>query len=130
MTAEVEEEGVLYLVKEIEYITNPSMKMGFINMSNGTEREDTSHCISADYIYIKGKPKLTISNSASSTMIALCYDKNKNFMTDWNTGSSGETYNYEYISNGETFIFPDNAYYIRLVMSSTEVVNVTIDYNN
>lgn len=125
---EVEEDGVLYLVKEIKYITNPTMKMGYISTSNGTEREATDHCISADYIYIKGKPKLTISNSASLSMRVLCYDKDKNFMTNWHTDSSGTSYNYKHLESGDEFTCPDNAYYIRFRISSTEVVDVTITY--
>ena len=125
---EVEEEGVLYLVKEIKYITNPTVKMGYISTSNGTEREATDHCISADYIYIKGKPTLTISNSASLSMRVLCYDKNKNFMTNWHTDSSGTSYNYKHLESGDEFTCPDNAYYIRFRISSTEIVDVTITY--
>ena len=125
---EVEEDGVLYLVKEIKYITNPTMKMGYISTSNGTEREATDHCISADYIYIKGKPKLTISNSASLSMRVLCYDKDKNFMTNWHTDGSGTSYNYKHLESGDEFTCPDNAYYIRFRISSPEVVDVTITY--
>lgn len=125
----IEEDGVLYLVKgPMEYVANPPMMMGYISTTDGTESESTDHCVSG-YIYIKGKPKLTISNSAGLSMKVLCYDENKNFMTGWSEDSSGTPCNYKQLSSGSTFQFPYNAYYIRLKISSTQVVDLTIAYD-
>ena len=129
---DVEEEGVLYLVKETEeptpeYVTNPTMEMGTISNSTGELVESSDHCRTADYVYIKGKPTLTLSNSVSSSMYVVCYDENKNFMTNWYVDAEGQ-YSYKRISSGGTFTFPEDAYYIKLRCSSSEIVEVTIAY--
>ena len=125
----IEEDGVLYLVKgPMEYVANPPMMMGYINPTDGTESESTDHCVSG-YIYINGKPKLTISNSAGLSMRIFCYDENKNFVTGWSEDSSGTPCNYKQLSSGSTFQFPYDAYYIRLKISSTQVVDLTIAYD-
>ena len=131
---EIEQDGVLYLVKEIEieeptieYVTNPTMEMGKISSSTGALEESSEYCRTADYVYIKGKPTLTLSNSINASMNVVCYDENKNFMTNWHT--EGETqYSYKRVSSGGTFTFPEDAYYIKLRFSSTEIVQVTITY--
>lgn len=129
---DVEEEGVLYLVKEIEepaieYVTHPTMEMGTISNSTGALVESSEHCRTADYVYIKGKPTLTLSNSVSSSMYVVCYDENKKFMTNWYIDDEGQ-YSYKRISSGGTFTFPEDAYYIKLRCSSSEIVEVTITY--
>ena len=125
----IEEDGVLYLVKgPMEYVANPPMMMGYISSTDGTQSESTDHYVSG-YIYINGKPKLTITNSAGLSMEVLCYDKNKNFMTGWSEDSSGTPRNYKQLSSGSTFEFPYDAYYIRLMISSTQVVDLTIAYD-
>lgn len=131
---DVEEEGVLYLVKEIEieeptieYVTNPTMEMGTISNSTGELVESSEHCRTADYVYIKGKPTLTLSNSINASMYVVCYDENKNFMTNWYIDGEGQ-YSYKRVSSGGTFTFPEDAYYIKLRFSSAEIVEVTITY--
>lgn len=131
---DVEEEGVLYLVKEteieeptIEYVTNPTMEMGTISNSTGALVESSEHCRTADYVYIKGKPTLTLSNSINASMYVVCYDENKNFMTNWYIDDEGQ-YSYKRVSSGGTFTFPEDAYYIKLRFSSAEIVEVTITY--
>lgn len=128
-----EEEGVLYLVKEAnaptpEYITNPVMKMGTLDISTGAEEPSTNYCIPSDYIYIKGKNTLTITNDISSSMRVVCYDANKSFMTNWFTDTDGSLYSYKRLASGEQYTFPDDAYYIKFRIASTEIVNVTITY--
>jgi hypothetical protein len=130
---DVEEEGVLYLVKEIEepaieYVTNPTMQMGYLSTEDGTASESAEYCVPSDYIYIKGKPTLTVTNDASASMRVVCYDANKNFMTNWFTDDDGATYNYKRLASGGQYTFPDDAYYIKFRITSTEIVNVTIAY--
>lgn len=130
---EVEEEGVLYLVKEIEepaieYVTNPTMQMGYLSTDDGTVSDSAEYCVPSDYIYIKGKPTLTITNSTNTSMRVVCYDADKNFMTNWFTDDDGTTYNYKRLSSGGQYTFPDDAYYIKFRITSTEIVNVTIAY--
>lgn len=131
---EVEETGVLYLVKEvttpeIEYITNPTMVMGYLSTDDGTVTDSTEYCVTADYIYIKGKPTLTITNDANLSMRCVCYDANKNFMKDWKIDSdTGTKYSYKRLANGEKYTFPDDVYYIKFRNTSTSVVNSTIVY--
>ena len=131
---EIEQDGVLYLVKEfeieeptIEYVTNPTMEMGKISSSTGELEESSEYCRTADYVYIKGKPTLTLSNSIDASMNVVCYDENKNFMTNWLTEGESK-YSYKRVSSGGTFTFPEDAYYIKLRFSSTEIVEVTITY--
>ena len=131
---EIEQDGVLYLVKEfeieeptIEYVTNPTMEMGKISSSTGALEESSEYCRTADYVYIKGKPTLTLSNSIDASMNVVCYDENKNFMTNWLTEGESK-YSYKRVSSGGTFTFPEDAYYIKLRFSSTEIVEVTITY--
>lgn len=130
---EVEKEGVLYLIKETtpptqEYVTNPTMEMGTLETSDGTTAPSTNYCIPSDYIYIKGKPTLTITNDISSSMRVVCYDANKSFMTNWVTDTDGSLYSYKHLVSGEQYTFPDDAYYIKFRIASTEIVNVTIAY--
>lgn len=131
---EIEQDGVLYLVKEfeieeptIEYVINPTMEMGKISSSTGALEESSEYCRTADYVYIKGKPTLTLSNSIDASMNVVCYDENKNFMTNWLTEGESK-YSYKRVSSGGTFTFPEDAYYIKLRFSSTEIVEVTITY--
>ena len=111
----------------IEYITNPTMESGYISTSNGSLSDDSSYCRTADYIYIKGKPTLTITNSANSSMRVVAYDENKNFMTNW-FDDSGTLYSYKRLSSGEKFTFPDNVYYIKFRTSTSTIPTVTITY--
>ena len=137
----VEEEGVLYLIKEIiidedtgedtpivEYITNPTMEIGKISSSTGELEDNPDYCRTADYVYIKGKPTLTITNDIDASMNVVCYDENKNFMENWFIDEDGSPYSYKRISSGGTFTFPDNVYYIKFRFSSSGIVNVTIIY--
>lgn len=137
----VEEEGVLYLIKEIiidedtgedtpivEYITNPTMEIGKISSSTGELEDNPDYCRTADYVYIKGKPTLTITNDIDASMNVVCYDENKNFMENWFIDEDGSPYSYKRISSGGTFTFPDDVYYIKFRFSSSEIVNVTIIY--
>ena len=130
---EVEEEGVLYLVKEIEepaieYVTNPTMQMGYLSTDDGTVSDSAEYCVPSDYIYIKGKPTLTVTNDVSASMRVVCYDADKNFMTNWFTDDDGTTYNYKRLSSGGQYTFPDDAYYIKFRITSTKIVNVMIAY--
>ena len=124
----IEEDGVLYLVKgPMEYVTNPPMMMGYINPTDGTQSESTDHCISG-YIYINEKQELTITNSAGLSMRIFCYDENKNFVTDWDYDSNGNPCSYVDLTSGETNAFY-YGYYIRIMISSTNVVNLNISYD-
>ena len=124
----IEEEGVLYLVKgPMEYVANPPMMMGYINPTDGTQSESTGYCISG-YIYIDEKQELTITNSAGLSMRIFCYDENKNFVTDWDYDSNGNPCSYVDLASGETNAFY-YGYYIRIMISSTEVVYLNISYD-
>ena len=124
----IEEDGVLYLVKgPMEYVANPPMMMGYISTTDGTQCESTDHCISG-YIYIYEKEELTITNSAGLSMRIFCYDENKNFVTDWTHDSNGTPCSYEDLASGETQAFY-YGYYVRIMISSTEVVSLNISYD-
>ena len=124
----IEEDGVLYLVKgPMEYVANPPMMMGYISSTDGTQSESTDHCISG-YIYIDEKQKLTITNNAGLSMRIFCYDENKNFVTDWDYDSNGTPCSYTDLASGETQAFY-YGYYIRIMISSTEVVYLNISYD-
>ena len=124
----IEEDGVLYLVKgPMEYVANPPMMMGYISSTDGTQSESTDHCISG-YIYIDEKQELTITNSAGLSMRIFCYDENKNFVTDWTYDSNGTPCSYADLASGETDAFY-YGYYIRIMISSTEIVNLNISYD-
>lgn len=124
----IEEDGVLYLVKgPMEYIANPPMMMGYISTTDGIQSESTDHCISG-YIYIEEKQELTITNSAGLSMRIFCYDENKNFVTNWDYDSNGNPCSYVDLASGETYAFY-NGYYIRIMVSSTEVVILNISYD-
>ena len=124
----IEEDGVLYLVKgPMEYVANPPMMMGYINPTDGTQSESTNYCISG-YIYIDEKQELTITNSAGLSMRIFCYDENKNFVTDWTYDSNGNPCSYVDLASGETNAFY-YGYYIRIMISSTEVVYLNISYD-
>jgi hypothetical protein len=111
----------------IEYVTSPTMESGYISTSNGSLSDDSSSCRTADYIYIKGKPTLTITNSTNTSMRVVAYDENKNFMTNW-LDDNGTLYSYKRLSNGATFTFPDNVYYIKFRTSTSTIPTVTIVY--
>lgn len=124
----IEEDGVLYLVKgPMEYVANPPMMMGYINPTDGTQSESTDYCISG-YIYIDEKQELTITNSAGLSMRIFCYDENKNFITDWHYDSNGTHCSYIDLASGETQAFY-YGYYVRIMISSTEVVSLNISYD-
>lgn len=124
----IEEDGVLYLVKgPMEYVANPPMMMGYISSTDGTQSESTDHCISG-YIYINEKEQLTITNSAGLSMRIFCYDENKNFRTNWTYDSNGTPCSYKDLASGETQAFY-YGYYVRIMISSTEVVNLNISYD-
>lgn len=124
----IEEDGVLYLVKgPMEYVANPPMMMGYISSTDGTQSESTDHCVSG-YIYIYEKEQLTITNSAGLSMRIFCYDENKNFVTDWDYDSNGTHCSYIDLASGETHAFY-YGYYLRIMISSTEVVILNISYD-
>lgn len=124
----IEEDGVLYLVKgPMEYVENPPMMMGYISTTDGTQSESTDHCISG-YIYINEKEQLTITNSAGLSMRIFCYDENKNFVTDWDYDINGTPCSYIDLASGETQAFY-YGYYVRIMISSTKLVNLTISYD-
>ena len=124
---EIEEDGVLYLVKEIEYITNPSIEMGDISR-DGSLLNSTEYCRTADYVYVYGKNNITITNGLGVVSRVLCYDVDKNFMTNWNISSDG-TYSYRHVQDGHDLDIPDGCHYIKIRFSSTEVKPITIGYN-
>lgn len=131
---EVEEEGILYLVKEvgepsIEYIVNPTIEMGNINR-DGSLSNSTEYCRTADYVYVYGKSNITITNGLGVVSRVLCYDADKNFMTNWYTDSAGTAYSYKHIEDGSNLDIPEGCYYIKIRFASTEVKPVTIGYNN
>lgn len=128
---EVEEEGILYLVKgpSIEYIVNPIMEMGAIGR-DGSLSDSTEYCRTADYVYVYGKSSITITNGLGVVSRVLCYDTDKNFMTNWYTDSNGTAYSYKHIEDGHNLDIPEGCYYIKLRFASTEVKPVTIGYNN
>ena len=127
---EVEEEGILYLVKEpsIEYITNPTIEMGDISR-DGSLSNSTEYCRTADYVYVYGKNNITITNGLGAVSRVLCYNADKNFMTNWYTDSAGTAYSYKHVEDGSNLNIPDGCHYIKLRFASTEVKPVTIGYN-
>lgn len=128
---EVEEEGILYLVKEpsIEYIVNPTMEMGSIGR-DGSLSDSTEYCRTADYVYVYGKNSITITNGLGVVSRMLCYDVDRNFMTNWNVNSDGTVYSYKHVEDGSNLDIPEGCYYIKLRFASTEVKPVTIGYND
>ena len=128
---EVEEEGILYLIKEpsIEYIVNPAMEMGDISR-DGSLSDSTEYCRTADYVYVYGKNNITITNGLGVISRVLCYDANKNFMTNWYADSAGTTYSYKHVEDGSNLDIPEGCYYIKIRFASTKVKPVTIGYNN
>ena len=127
---EIEEEGILYLVKEpsIEYVVNPTMEMGDISR-DGSLSNSAEYCRTADYVYVYGKNNITITNGLGVISRVLCYDADKNFMTNWNVSSEG-SYSYRHVQDGHDLDIPEGCYYIKIRFSSTEVKPITIGYNN
>lgn len=127
---DVEEEGVLYLVKEtIEYVTSPTMEMGDISRS-GTLSDSIEYCRTADYVYVYGKSSVNITNGTGDNSRVLCYDIDKNFMTNWYVDSAGTGYSYKHVEDGHDLDIPDGCYYIKLRFASTEVKSITINYTD
>lgn len=128
---EVEEEGVLYLVKEpsIEYIVNPTIEMGDISR-DGSLSNSTEYCRTADYVYVYGKSNITITNGLGVISRVLCYDADKNFMTNWYSDSAGTSYSYKHVEDGSSLTIPDGCYYIKIRFASTEVKPITVGYND
>ena len=127
---EIEEEGILYLVKEpsIEYVVNPTMEMGDIGR-DGSLSNSAEYCRTADYVYVYGKNNITITNGLGVVSRVLCYDADKNFMTNWNVSSEG-SYSYRHVQDSHDLDIPEGCYYIKIRFSSTEVKPITIGYNN
>ena len=127
---EIEEEGILYLVKEplIEYVLNPTMEMGDIDR-NGSLSNSAEYCRTADYVYVYGKNNITITNGLGVVSRVLCYDADKNFMTNWNVSSEG-SYSYRHVQDGHDLNIPEGCYYIKIRFASTEVKPITIGYND
>lgn len=133
---DVEEEGVLYLVKEteieeptIEYVTNPTMEMGSISR-DGTLSDSTEHCRTADYVYVYGKNSVTITSGTGSNSRIICYDANKNFLENWFVDTDGTSYSYRNIEDGASLNIPEGCHYIKVRISTTEVKPITINYND
>ena len=131
---DVEEEGVLYLVKEIEepaieYVTSPTMEMGDISRS-GALSDSTEYCRTADYVYVYGKNSVTITSGTGRNSRILCYDADKNFMTNWFIDTDGATYSYRNVEDGASLNIPEGCYYIKVRISATEVKSITINYND
>lgn len=133
---EIEEEGVLYLVKEIEveeptieYVTNPTMEMGSIGR-DGTLSDSTEYCRTADYVYVYGKNSVTITNGTGSTSRITCYDANKNFIENWFVDTDGTSYSYRNIDDGSGINIPEGCYYIKARITATEAKPITIQYND
>lgn len=127
---EIEEEGILYLVKEqsIEYVVNPTMEMGDIGR-DGSLSNSAEYCRTADYVYVYGKNNITITNGLGVVSRVLCYDADKNFMTNWNVSSEG-SYSYRHVQDGHNLNIPEGCYYIKIRFASTEVKPITIGYND
>ena len=134
---ETELEGVLYLVKEIEvdveeptneYVTNPTMEMGSISR-DGNLSDSTTSCRTSDYVYVYGKSKITITNGLGSTTRVLCYDENKNFMTNWFVDGS-TTYSYRQVAEGDNMSIPNGCHYIKAKVDSETIITLTIGYTD
>ena len=128
---EIEEEGILYLVKEpsIEYVVSPTMEMGDIGR-DGSLSDSAEYCRTADYVYVYGKNNITITNGLGVVSRVLCYDADKKFMTNWYSDSAGTSYSYKHVEDGSSLTIPDGCYYIKIRFASTEVKPITIGYND
>lgn len=126
---DVEEEGVLYLVKEaIEYVTSPAMEMGSIGR-DGALSDSTTSCRTSDYVYVYGKSKITVTNGIEKTTRVLCYDENKNFMTNWYV--DGDTsYSYRQVVDGDNMSIPNGCHYIKAKVDSETIITLTIGYTD
>ena len=132
-----EVEGVLYLVKEIEvddeeptneYVTSPTMEMGSISR-DGTLSDSTTSCRTSDYVYVYGKSKITITNGLGSSTRILCYDENKNFMTNWFVDGS-TTYSYRQVADSDNMTIPNGCHYIKAKVDSEIIITLTIGYTD
>lgn len=126
---DVEEEGVLYLVKEaIEYVTNPTMEMGNIGR-DGALSDSTTSCRTSDYVYVYGKSKITVTNGIEKTTRVLCYDENKNFMTNWFVDGDA-SYSYRQVADGDNMSIPNGCHYIKAKVDSETIITLTIGYTD
>lgn len=126
---DVEEEGVLYLVKEtIEYVTSPAMEMGSIGR-DGALSDSTTSCRTSDYVYVYGKSKITVTNGIEKTTRVLCYDENKNFMTNWFVDGDA-SYSYKQVIDGDNMSIPNGCHYIKAKVDSETIITLTIGYTD
>ena len=80
-------------------------------------------------ISIDGKNNITITNGLGVVSRVLCYDADKNFMTNWSVSSEG-SYSYRHVQDGHDLNIPEGCYYIKIRFASTEVKPITIGYND
>lgn len=135
---EIEEEGVLYLVTEseefeepeeptIEYVEYPQMEMGDISRS-GSLSNSSEYTRTSDYVYVGGCSSIFVSNGGSVTTRILCYNENKEFISNWNNDGTG-IYSYAHLpAEGRSFNIPEGCKYIKARYSSTTIGTIHITY--
>ena len=114
-----------YTEEEGNVIT-PTMEYGNINYrTDGTLADSNEYIRTADYVEIDQSKTYRLNNTTTDAQNNLCvfYNASKEFITGWNVDAEG-TYNHKYVVNGETITPPENAKYIKVRISTTDLSTV------